>query len=253
VVAVGGSIDPELVAVDLATGEERWRRFTTHEPDDPVLEVGGVRTDGRDLYVSVKVDESSVPIDQLPTFIVALDPATGDEVWRTPIATEVTPTLGIDSMATIDDRTLTAFVVHAASVNGLGELLVVDTSTGQRRWQVTLASDHSSVAHLDGTTVLADGEHTRGYSSDGTERWTVPSPQIARTDRLTSPGELVVEGDRLWTVGYDVHEIDPTDGRSELITDGVSATDVAVIDDRLIVAGVGQLEALPLPDAVGSG
>jgi hypothetical protein len=50
-----------------------------------------------------------------------------------------------------------------------GELLVVDFATGQRRWQVMLANDYySSVAHLDGTIVPADGEHTRGYSIEGT-------------------------------------------------------------------------------------
>lgn len=200
--------------------------------------MGGVRTDGRRLYVSMRIDDSALPADERPAFVVALDAATGDEVWRTPIADEVAPTLGIDSMASIDDGALTAFVVHAAGVNGLGELLVVDTATGQRRWQVTLRSDDSSVAHLDGTTVLADGDHTRGYGSDGTERWAVPSPDIARNDSLTSPGELLVEGGRLWTLGYDVHRLDPTD--------------VAVVDDHLVVAGVSQLEALPLPDPITS-
>jgi outer membrane protein assembly factor BamB len=250
VVAVDGNIEPELVAVDLATGEERWRRFTTHDTANPQLDGGGVRTDGHQLYVSVTVDGGTGDIQEQPGFVVALDPATGNEIWRTPIADPVAPTLGIDSMAPIDDTTLTAFVVHAAGVNGLGEMLVVDTATGQRRWQAALGSDYSGVAHLDGTTVLADGDHTRGYSSDGTQRWAVPSPETARNPRQPSPGNLVVEDGQLWILGYDVHQLDPTDGTTELTTDGVSATDIAVIDDHLIIAGISQLEALPLPDPI---
>jgi outer membrane protein assembly factor BamB len=95
VVAVDGLLNAELVAVDLATGEDRWRTFTAHEFEDPRLLMGGVRTDGRYLYVAVEVY---------------------------------------------------------------------------------------------GTTVLADGKDTRGYGSDGTELWAVPSPHdlalVARPARI---------------------------------------------------------------------
>lgn len=47
--------------------------------------------------------------------------------------------------------------------------------------------------------------------------------------------------------GYDVFEIDPRDGRSSLIRDGVNATDLEILGDHLI-AGIHDLEAIPLGD-----
>ncbi len=247
VVAVDGLMDGELVAVDLATGEERWRTFTAHEFDDPRLVMGGVHTDGRYVYVAVDLNDMSLPSEQTPTFVIAVDPASGAEVWRTQVDDNVAPLLDIGSVASLDDGTLLAFVVHG-SRSGSGEMLVVDTATGQRRWQVPLGSDYASVAHIDGTTVLADGKDTRGYSSDGTELWTVPSPEIVRTPNLVSPGVLVVDGDRLWSAGYDVYELDPINGSSVLLAEGVSAIDVAVVDERLVISGISQLEAIPTGD-----
>ncbi len=247
VVAVDGLMDSELVGVDLATGEERWRTLTAHEFEDPRLVMGGVHTDGRYVYVAVDLTDMSLPSDQTPTFIIAVDPASGAEVWRTQVDDNVAPVLDIGSVASLDDGTLMAFVVYG-SHNGSSEMVVVDTATGQRRWQVPLSSVYASVAHIDGTTVLADGADTRGYSSDGTELWAVPSPEIARTPNLVSPGALVIDGDRLWSAGYDVYELDPTNGSSVLLADGVSAIDVAVVGERLVISGISQLEAIPIGD-----
>jgi hypothetical protein len=109
------------------------------------------------------------------------------------------------------------------------------------------------VAHLDGTTVLADGGHIRAYDSDGTERWAVPTPEIAPEDAEASTSKLVVAGRRLWWVNYDVHELDPANGASRLVAEGVDADQVTVVDDRLIVAGYRQLYARTLPDRLDAG
>jgi hypothetical protein len=74
---------------------------------------------------------------------------------------------------------------------------------------------------------------------------------IARAPDLLGPGELVVDQGRLFIAGYDVLEVDPATGESELIRTGVSATDVAVAADRLVIAGISQVEAVPLPSGDG--
>jgi outer membrane protein assembly factor BamB len=241
------NIERELVAVDLSTGQERWRTFTTHNREDPWLLSADVHTDGRYVYVTVETYDPDVVTDRRddePTFVIAIDPASGAEVWRAQLAA---PSDGIVSFASLDDGALTAVVVDGG--DGHGEMLVVDAATGQRRWQVPLTSPRyagTSMAHIDGVTVLADGEETRGYSNDGTELWAVPSPQIARSPSFDHPGDLVVDSGRLWSVGYDVYEFDPADGTSVLLAEGVSATDVAVVGDHLVIAGIQQLEAIAI-------
>jgi len=113
---------------------------------------------------------------------------------------------------------------------------VLDAATGQLRWEVDLTSDHVSVVHLDGSTIVADGPTTRAYDGDGGQVWEVASPVIERNPDLIGPGELVVARGRLFVAGYDVVELDPATGGADPIRKGVSATDVAIVDDRLIIA-----------------
>jgi hypothetical protein len=63
----------------------------------------------------------------------------------------------------------------------------------------------------------------------------------------SDPGVLVVAGGAVYLAGYDVLEVDPSDGTSELILDDIFATDVAVVGDRLVIAGTNTLGGLHLP------
>ena len=151
--------------------------------------------------------------------IVAIEPASGSETWRSPLLGDVGFGLGPVAAAPFDDRSAVAFLMEGYP----GRVLVLDSATGQIRWEVDPLRDYASLVHLDGSTIVADGGGRGPYDGDDGQVWEVASPVIERNPDLIGPGELVVDQGRLFVAGYDVLEIDP-------------ATDVAIVGDRLIVA-----------------
>ena len=231
----------DVHCLDATTGEERLTiPIDKGLPTSPVLlddrllvgtstGVGGglfayARDDGEELWdVALSVDaERELPVvDGVVTVtdgrqLVGVDVASGDRRWE-----------DYTSDGREDPHVMEGYP---------GRVLVLDAATGQLRWEVDLTSDHVSVVHLDGSTIVADGPTTRAYDGDGGQVWEVASPVIERNPDLIGPGELVVARGRLFVAGYDVVELDPATGGADPIRKGVSATDVAIVDDRLIIA-----------------
>lgn len=252
VAAVGGvvvAIDrDELVALDAATGDERWSAFAPSESDDTAPE-GGVFTDGTRLFTALTVVDGET-LD-ITGAIVAVDPASGAELWRSG-PYDINTSVGIASAVPFDDGSAVAFYLHGGQ-DSPGRVVVLDPTTGATLWEVVLVDIYGSVAHVGGTTVVADGPDTRAYDAAGNELWRIGSPVIEHDPDMSSPDELVVTGGRLFVAGSDVFEIDPRDGRSTLIRDGVNASDVEIVGDQLIVAGIHELEAIPLVDVSAAG
>jgi outer membrane protein assembly factor BamB len=240
--------DEELVGVDLATGEELWRTYVASDDDggigggssDLTAVPSDVFSDGSRFYAAVqRYDPATGGGDG---HVVAVHPGSGSEIWRSPELPDVGLRSGIRKLAPFDDGS--AVAVH---LEGFPQRIVVlESETGQMRWDVGLVSDYASVAHLDGLTVVADGADTRAYDADGQEVWAMASPVLESKPDLLSPGELVVDQGRLFAVGYDVYEIDPADRSTRLLRSGGSAHDVAIVGDLLVISAVMELQAVPL-------
>jgi len=220
----------QLVGVDVASGDRRWEDYTSDGREDPHVSGRDVFTDGTRVYTAIELLDPGA--GDASGHIVAVDPGTGAEIWRSPVLGDVGFGSGVAAAAPFDDGSAVAFLMEGYP----GRVLVLDAATGQLRWEVDLTSDHVSVVHLDGSTIVADGPTTRAYDGDGGQVWEVASPVIERNPDLIGPGELVVARGRLFVAGYDVVELDPATGGADPIRKGVSATDVAIVDDRLIIA-----------------
>jgi outer membrane protein assembly factor BamB len=232
----------QLVGVDVATGDRRWENYTTDETEDPHVSGRDVFTDGTRVYTAIQLIDAGA--GDVTGHIVAVDPASGAEIWRSPQLGDIGYGAGAVAAAPFDDGAAVAFLMEGYP----GRVLVLDSATGQIRWEVDLTSDYASVVHLDGSTIVADGATTRSYDADGRQEWEVASPVIERNPDLIGPGDLVVDRGRLFVAGYDVYELDPTDGAADRIRKGVSASDVAIVGDRLIIVEMGQVVARSLSE-----
>jgi outer membrane protein assembly factor BamB len=257
---VGGVLtvveDQELVGLGIADGKEVWRDYPADAvearraedpaaPDGPHAVGPDVYTDGTLVYAAIETIDPRA--GSASGNIVAVDPGSGREVWRSDTLTDIGFGAGIADAAPFEDGDAVAFLMEGTP----RRIVVLDAATGRFRWEAPIASDHASIVDAGGATIVADGPDMRALDRDGRPTWEVPSPVIARSPDLTGPGELVVEGGRLFIAGFDVDEVDPTTGASELIRSDVNATDVAVVGDLLVMAGIGELEAVPLPPAPG--
>jgi outer membrane protein assembly factor BamB len=260
-------LDRELVGVDLATGEELWRNYTTHRSDVGEMQLAtlGPVTDGERLYVVLGSlgEEDSV--------IAAVDPATGDELWRTPVGG-----FGVSGMRAtpVEGGAAMAFTFNAVSGS---QLAVLDSATGALRWEQPLTSPHHDLVEAGGVIVVADGQELRGYDPAGQQLWSGPGPVAASSGSFE--GSLVVEGGVLYDVGLDLHQVDPATGTSQqlngtgrdggggdsddsddegedevVLDDGLSASDVARVGDLLVISTSAEVLAVPVAElAPGSG
>jgi outer membrane protein assembly factor BamB len=244
--------DGELVGIRVADGAEAWRSYLpTNDgdrgvPEGPQATDDDVFTDGTLVYVAIETLDPEIA-GGVTGNIVAVDPATGREVWRSAELGDIGYGAGIVDAAPFEEGGAVAFLMEGTP----RRIVVLDAATGQQRWEAPIASEYASIVDAAGTTIVADGPDLRALDRSGRPTWEVPAPVIARVPDLLGPGELVVEQDRLFIAGYDVLEVDPATGESELIRTGVSATDVAVAADRLVIAGISQVEAVPLPSGDG--
>jgi outer membrane protein assembly factor BamB len=243
----------ELVGVAVADGREVWRAYVPtderdREPDDPI----GPQAVGPDVYSDgTRVYAATQTID--PTTgtasgnIVAVDPATGRAVWRSAALGDIGFGNGIAAAAPFDDGSAVAFLMEGTP----RRVLALAVADGRQLWEAPIASPYADIVDAGGRTVVADGPDMRALGRDGRAAWEVPAPVIARSPDLLGPGELVVDQGRLFVAGVDVVEVDPATGESELLLPDVDATDVAIAADLLVVAGISELRAIPLPAPPG--
>jgi len=169
----GRDTQPEVVALDVTSGQERWR----HEPTTASALVSAVSVaDGRVLALfAAGLGETSV---------VALDAADGAEAWNVRVSAP------FDVVA---PPVVTADTVFVTDFNG--HSLALETATGERRWDFAqntptlqtvpmLVGSHLLVPSLDGALGAIDietGELVWRRADDG-------SPMRA----LAAAGEMLI-------------------------------------------------------------
>jgi outer membrane protein assembly factor BamB len=253
IVADGASAG-ELVAFDVATGAERWRAFTSTDDGTEAHVVSrNAFTDGSRFYVALADDDTS-SVAGASGQIVAVDPGSGEVLWRSPVLPTITWSRGITAVAPFTDGTSMAFLLDAGMAGEDGqpraprEVVVLDTATGELRWSVPVASTHAGLAHLDDLTVLVDGAEMHAYDAGGQATWTAPTPTgddgAAGAEAVT----LVARDGHLFALGRDVFEIDAATGDSALVIDSGTTSDVAAAGDHVVVAGVFAVTGVPLGD-----
>lgn len=247
VVAIGESSSGGLVGVDVESGRVVWRSFGLQDPawlSDVVGPLGGdVLSDGERFYMSAMVRSgATVSVDDIEEVVVAVDPATGAELWRTD-PREVGGEAFLDAVAPVDGDSGAVF----AFVGDDAEVFAVDTATGQRLWDVPTGGDRPAVVQFEDTTIVADAAAIRSYDAEGHELWSEASPERRQSGADPRTPELVVDQGRLFAFGTHLYEIDAGNGATVALRRFDLTEDVAVAGDEVVTAGL-NLVALPLPE-----
>ena len=139
-VAYVGSKDGHVYAVDIETGQERWR----------------VKT-GKAVYSSPAVVDGRVYIGSTDGFLYALEAATGQQYWRLEIG--------------VVDRSSAAVADGVVYVVGGNYLWAVDATSGNPRWQVATGGDGEGsptvidgVVYVSGRVLIIGGEPEDGIA-----------------------------------------------------------------------------------------
>ncbi len=231
----------QLVGVDLATGEDRWRHYADKlDFEAPHVSGDNAYTDGTLVYVAVET--VSFDSGEASGNIVALDGVTGAEAWRSPVLGDIGYGVGADDAAAFADGSAVAFLMGGTP----RRVVTLDNATGEVRWEAPVASEYADIVDVGDATVVVDGPDMSAYDRQGTELWSAPSPVLEGEPTLLGPGRPVFTEDRLFLAGYDLYEIDPTTGASVLLDDDVVASDVAIAGDLLLIAGTDALIGRPL-------
>lgn len=174
----------DLLAVDIATGDIRWRARAGASPlgTAPLLEDGV-------LYGGNPV--------------AAWDPDTGSQRWESDVH---------DPSGTPGASDGHLYVSTSGGAVDDSELSAIDLRTGDTTWQVPVGSDTQTpigAVHVVGSTIVVDSANlVIGYDvADGTERWRTKMP-------AASAGTLsIIDGSayRLLT-NSQLLALDPTDG-----------------------------------------
>lgn len=168
------SDDPIVYAVDLATGEKRWR-YKPPLPNGPTF--ASAISHGT-LFVGML--REGLPLE--PAHVTALDIATGAEQWRT----QMTTGPGGVSPALFDDSIV---------VGGVGGGVVsLDAETGEQRWRFAAPEEGPFEPKVVDETVYVGGPDTNFYAINartGEERW-----RFTESDFPTSPPGI--DGDTVY-------------------------------------------------------
>ena len=157
-----GDIDANVYAIDAATGAEFW---TTEVDPHPVARVTGAPTlhDGRlyDTVSSIEEVAAANPAYACCTFrgsVLALDPATGDRLWKTFVIPDNAGQAGaaIWSSPTID---ATRGLLYAATGNAYTQpaaatsdsVMAFDLESGAIRWTTQLTPDDAFIIGCQGS------------------------------------------------------------------------------------------------------
>lgn len=180
----GGS---DLLALDAASGEERWR-----VPVPGRLFAAPLLADGS-LYVGDDPFTVTVSAASPVAALRALDPATGAERWR--------------AAGVVDPLGPPAVFADLLVVRSLAETAAFDAATGRRRWSGALGLEVPVV----GDAILVYEGNPAGLfaveAATGEDRWTIAPPRAALRPVAISGGLLFAAGgdDRL-------RAIDPATG-----------------------------------------
>jgi outer membrane protein assembly factor BamB len=195
VVAAGGN---HIIALDTATGRERWRATVAHVTRyEPAIDREAVVVTAGDRFVALERESGVIrweaPVGEhagasvltragsdaiaLVTtergVVAALDGRTGVTRWSAPVPGEIWAAPAADA------TTSTGVVLWAGDEH---RLRVFDLATGAVRWEATVAPGASAPAIRDGVVVLGEGDGNfaaRVVARDlasGAERWSVPAP-----------------------------------------------------------------------------
>lgn len=247
VLVAGDGRDGALVGLDLATGAERWRIYDAAAGGTAQLISPRVFTDGARLYVALAEGAGEASLGT--GYIVAVDPASGQEIWRSADIAGIGISRSVASAAPFSDGSAAAFALEASPSAGEegGRVVVLDSATGAVRWEVPTATS-AGVVHVDGLIVTLDGGDLRAYDAAGDEAWSTSLPVSDDAPGEPAVTSLVLDGERLFGIGRGVYAIDPATGELGVVVDNGTTSDVAVAGDSLVVASVFSVSAVPLED-----
>lgn len=202
----------------------------------------GIGKDAEFLRVAIRPagDGNRIYAASFDGNIVALDPKTGREAWKTRLEEQISagPGVGEDRLAVVTKD---------------GELIVFDTSTGEERWRRFVSGESLAKPLIRGGAVMVQtvDNRLRAYGLlDGNERWTIEESTPALTIRgNASPvaiGNTVIAGfDNGRILAADIatgdviwqQMLSPPSGRSDL--DRLSDVDgmIAVVGQDVYAAG----------------
>jgi outer membrane protein assembly factor BamB len=134
-----GDVDGTVTALDIASGEQLW----TASMGSAVA--GAVSLDGERAYVASVGSQSS------PGVLAALEPATGDELWRT-------------TQETIGSNLVSAPIASGAGIIVLeaGGVVCLDPEDGSLRWRTEIVNPRVSQAFF-----VAAGTSSAPVSAEG--------------------------------------------------------------------------------------
>ena len=184
--------DSELVGVRVADGSEAWRSYVPPNdgdrglPEGPQATDDDVFTDGTLAYIAIETLDHETAGDVTGN-IVAVDPATGREVWRSAELGDIGYGAGIADAAPFDEGGAVAFLMEGTP----RRIVVLDAATGQQRWEAPIASEYASIVDAAGTTIVADGPDMPPSTARASPR--------GRCRRRSSPGRPTSSAPVSWS------------------------------------------------------
>jgi outer membrane protein assembly factor BamB len=228
----GGDQGGSLLALDLATGAQRWQAAL-----GPLTQVGGVIGNSDSAFTS--------------TPPAAWDLQTGAQRWQVPFEGVAIGAPGLSP----DGQTVYVAGINSAGTSGM--VVALDAATGAERWrtdmddgiispldQLWAVDDLVVVPDLKGKVIVLD-------AATGAERWrfTPPSPRLGNITVARGQVWLMLENARLY--GLDLHNGHPTARLTdlELNLNGMGLTQRPVfVGDRLVFPAGLSLLGVTLPE-----
>lgn len=213
---------PTVYALDKVSGALRWR-VDLKRSYPFVAHVVGFAVRAGTLYATAREDETATG-SLSGSLMVALDAATGQELWR---------------YETTENRS--AFVAEpllltdAVIVNDFlwGQVIALDPTTHAVRWRTRT---HFARITTDGSWLYGggnDGDAHAINAADGVVEWTVPLG--------SSASGVALCGGQMWEQNGNLHRVDPATGTEtgRFGTTGLDTfvSDIGTADNRVFVAG----------------
>lgn len=269
-----GTLDAEVIALDAATGTEKWRNLVSSEVVAPPAYADGkvlARTvDGKLFALDAETGKRSWTYDRTVPILSLRGTSTPVSAHGAAIATfdsgkvsaitlnegrviwekSLVPANGrteFDRVGDIDaDPVVLDDVVYVVSYHG--QVAALDLRNGETLWQRELSAHEQLGVDADNVYVVDEQSHVRAIERrSGATVWTLNELHDRGLTGPVSFGQYVVVGDE---EGY-VHFLDRTDGhylgRYELDSDGIVSTPIVVDDTLYVYARSGDLAAFKLP------
>jgi outer membrane protein assembly factor BamB len=228
----GMTEEPEaaVVALEAATGAERWRvergRLLT-------LPAAPSYADGS-LYVGAREQDG----ERRP-LLLAIEAATGQERWRVPLTAAERHDEWLIPLAA-------GGVVYAAATDG--HAYALDAATGEQRWRVAVGNaSFPQPALADGLLVLLHEEGMLALdAATGQERWR-GGPAGSMSHALDGGQVYAVGGGATAFEGGTLHALDAATGVERWSfagASGIALGELAVAGDTVYVAGLLEFSAL---------